>query len=138
MFPANINQIFAAHLVCEAEADMINFSATRPVPPSSAWEWGETLTMTVILSAQREKAAEEEKVEAEVAPSYQVDANAAPTDDGRSGSGSHRVWAWFSHLAYLPRSTFEDWGATFTFLSGLVRGWRDVAGESDNAEGCWY
>jgi hypothetical protein len=84
-------------------------------------------------SSGREKknSVEQEEVEVEPAPLEPIDvaSDGASSSDGRPESGARRMWACIRHTVCLPRSTFEDWGARFTFLSGLIRGWRDGSRE---------
>jgi hypothetical protein len=92
--------------------------------------------MNTILQTQGEKSVEHEEVEVELAPLDPIDAvsDGASINDGRPESRTHRVWARIRHIVCLLRSAFEDWGATFTFLSGLIRGWRDGSRENVNPQ----
>lgn len=92
--------------------------------------------MTTILQAQGEKSLEQEEVGVELATLDTIDAasDGASTSDGRPESGQHGVRAWIRHTVCLPRSTFEDLGTTFSFLSGLIRGWRDGSQENVNPQ----
>ena len=93
--------------------------------------------MATHFTGSESKTGEGEEAEAEAASSDSVDAYPESTGDarhdGRSRSRSHRAWAWVSRFVSRPRSTFEDWADTFTFLSGVVRGWRGVR-ENDDAQ----
>ncbi|KAN0109351.1 hypothetical protein V8E52_009395 [Russula decolorans] len=95
-----------------SKANPIYTSTTKHAWPSLVSDW-----------------VEQEEVDVELAP-IDVASDGASTRDGRPESGAHRVWAWIRHTVCLPRSSFKDWGATFTFLSGAIRGWRDGSPEN--------
>lgn len=86
---------------------------------------------------------EQEEVEVELASLDPIDAASDACDgasssdaSGCSESGTCRagVWAWMRRTVCLPQSTFEDWGATFTFISELIRGRRDRSREIFNPQ----
>jgi hypothetical protein len=126
--PTYINLFcFVLRLVCEAEANPIYYtSATKSdsAPPSLVSDWGESLMFDrdyhLASSDQKKKSVEQEEFEVELATLDAVDAGS--TGDGSPEPGAHRAGMW---ACLPPGSTLEDWGVTFTFLSGLIRGWRD-------------
>lgn len=136
----------------EAEPDLISSlaTATKPEPRSSFWQWGEGLTpqfdFVLQLSSKKIIIIEPEEAEPEPAPSSSVSADVtASTGDlasnGDAGDGRplpdarRRVWTWISRMVCLHRSMFEDWGITFSSLSGLmIPGRRDGVRENDNSQ----
>ncbi|KAF8493933.1 hypothetical protein F5888DRAFT_698519 [Russula emetica] len=105
------------------ESNPIYTSTTKHASPSLVSDWVEQ---------------EGVEVDSELAPLDPIDAasdGASTSDHGRPESGAHRVWAArIRHAVCLPRSTFEDLGGTFTFLSGLIRGRRDGSRENVNSQ----
>jgi hypothetical protein len=130
---AYLHKLFFVVSSCMVKQKHIRFIPLHPSMRRHLWfRIGvrvQCLTVTTISQAQGEKSVEQEEVEIELARLDPIDSDAASDgasiSDGRPESGAHRVWASIRHTVCLPRSTFEDWDATFTFLSGLIRGWRD-------------
>ncbi|KAF8493932.1 hypothetical protein F5888DRAFT_698573 [Russula emetica] len=115
----NLREI-VTEIRASTESNPIYTSTTKHASPSLVSDW-----------------VEQEEVEVELVPLDPIDAasdGASTSDHGRPESGAHRVWAWIRHAVCLPRSTFEDLGATFTFISGPIRGWRDGSRENVNPQ----
>ena len=123
MSPTNINPFI---FVCDTETDLMKFSATRPVPRSSFWEWGKISTMaTHFTISEREKQEKGKKPKPKpkpllliqsmltqsppAMPGTMVAPDLAHIACGRGSRGSYPVPGPLSRTGLIHLPSFREW-----------------------------